>query len=62
MTKAELKKKLFGATYFRDGEGKLKIIKLYEDRFAAEDSTKEVHILFYVDYAESRQPFEIIKE
>lgn len=61
MDKAEIKKKIAGATYFRDEEGKLKIVKVYEDTFLAEDTDGEVYEIFYVDYESNRQKFEIIK-
>lgn len=61
MDRAEIKKKLTGAKYFRDEEGKLKIIKIYEDTFLAEDADGVRYELFYVDYEFNRQKFEIIR-
>lgn len=61
MNKDELKTQIMHATYFRDNEGKLRIKKVKEDAFLAEDEDGEVYELFYCDYIFNRQKFEIIK-
>lgn len=61
MDKAEFKNQIKKAKYFRDGEGKLRILEVRDDTFLAEDSDGECYELFYVDYVMSRQKFEIIR-
>lgn len=60
MDKEDLKKQIKKAKYFRDGEGKLKILEVRNDTFLAEDNNGECYELFYVDYVNDRQKFEII--
>lgn len=61
MDKDELQKQIKKAKYFRDSEGKLKIIETRNDSFVAEDSDGELYVLYYVDYTFNRQKFEIIQ-
>lgn len=60
MTVDEIKNRIKKAKYFRDSEGKLKIVEIRDNTFLVVDNSGEQYQLFYVDYAVQRQPFEII--
>ena len=61
MTKEEIKTQVSRAAYFRDSEGRLRIVEVLVDSFKARDLEGEIYELFYCDYALDRQKFEIIK-
>lgn len=60
MTKDELRSIIAKSNYFRDSEGTLEILDVRDELFIAKDIDGEIYELFYSDYVDNKQTFQVL--